>query len=177
MSRVGPAGYRPQPGSVTARVVEKLEALPPGQWMTSIELGKALGINTSQTRNMRVLLGSALRHGALRVRPSGLPPAPLEWSLGDGTPQPCGSAAKRAQPVLKPAPDRVRPMDTPKRAAAPATLPARGDVVMPPTVRVQVCPGAERDTRYQVDPQTFAGGELMAEWRRKRAASGTKAGA
>lgn len=49
-------------------------------------------------------------------------------------------------------------------------------VTMPANVQVQLCPGAERDTRYHVDPAAFAGGALTAEWQRLRTRRTSKAG-
>lgn len=49
-------------------------------------------------------------------------------------------------------------------------------VTMPAHVQVQHCAGAERDTRYHVDPAAFEGGALMAEWQRLRTRRTSKAG-
>jgi hypothetical protein len=101
-----------------------------------------------------------------------------------------GQQAPAAAPVLQAARQLVSPKDegggsAPAKVEAPHrqnTKPVRpvqqvvsikhkplaGPAVVPPGLQVTVCPSG-RDERYSVDPATFTGGELMAEWRQRRA--------
>lgn len=52
--------------------------------------------------------------------------------------------------------------------AVPQKLSAQAEVVIPAHVKVQRCQSLNHDPRYQIDPTTFTGGELTAEWDAKR---------
>lgn len=65
------------------------------------------------------------------------------------------------------APPNPRPFDQPVAVVKVKTAPPRGEVITPPGVKVTSVK-APIDTRFHLDPATFKGGELMAEWRRLR---------
>jgi hypothetical protein len=77
--------------------------------------------------------------------------------------------------VVKPV-QHIRAAESIAPPAGKVSRRAEVTVTMPAHVQVQHCPGAERDTRYHVDPATFAGGESMAEWQRLRMRRTRKAG-
>lgn len=95
--------YKPQPGSIAARVVELLRFLPRGTSLRTGQLCKRLGLTGSSGLTMQLM--PAVRHGLLRAEASdghGRHPIALHWSLGRGVELP----AVKPQPIQHRAPVR-----------------------------------------------------------------------
>lgn len=100
-----------------------------------------------------------------------VPAAELVCPVAPVQPEP--AAPQPAASAPRPRPEPLRQVRSPKPILGGTPVvnirrqPMVGDAVVPAGVVVQVCPSG-RDTRYTVDPASFAGGDLMAEWRARR---------
>lgn len=63
---------------------------------------------------------------------------------------------------------QTQPKAAPK-GRAPARLPDDAQVIVPPHVKVQICP-CGRDTRYTPDPRVAGRGAITQDWRARRLA-------
>ena len=76
------SAYTPQPGTISAKVIEYLKGLPEGHEAASAEIGEAIG---QELMNLTPFLSTPEKHGLLkRSRKEGL--CTVFWSLGDGKP-------------------------------------------------------------------------------------------
>jgi hypothetical protein len=94
--------YTPQPGTISARVINALKELPQGKELSTPEVLEIIG-QPSDWHGLSACLQAAVNFGALKRRTSTIGPKVLFWSLGDGVAiatKPTQEAAPKDEPKL-----------------------------------------------------------------------------
>lgn len=154
-----------KPGQLLSEIRAALEERPEG--MDAGELARHCGI---ERYLMAIWLCGFRKSGHMRAtggrgqRWFMSPTAPETRARNQPVTPPRGPRRAMALPVM----EHVTLIGVPRTVTeVRATVEAAG-LVLAPNVKITVCPGG-LDTRFSVDPREFAGGDAMADWKRKRA--------